>query len=137
MSQIIGTGMIAKKMNIPFDVIIFASGVSNSQCISNTEFKREIELFKSIEKNKKIIYFSTVTIYQKQRTPYISHKILMEALVKNLCENYLILRLPNLIGSSQSNNQLIPSLVKQITNGEVTIQKNAKRCILDVEESAA
>ena len=131
-AKIIGTGMIANAMDIPFDVIIFASGVSNSQCVSDALFKREIDLFKKIKKDKKIVYFSTITVHQKHKTPYIKHKILMEKLVEQY--DHIILRLPNLIGQLQSNVQLVPSLINQIIKGEVNIQENASRCILDVED---
>jgi nucleoside-diphosphate-sugar epimerase len=135
MRKIIGNGMIAKEMDVPFDVIVFASGVSNSQSTSWSEFEKEINLlFKNTQKDQKLIYFSTVTVHQKQKTPYIAHKEIMEALIRDICPEYLILRLPNLIGPNQNTSQLIPALVKQILNGEVTVQRGAKRCILDVAD---
>lgn len=126
--------MIAKEMNIPFDVIVFASGVSNSQCTSWYEFERECNLFRDVPKDKKLIYFSTVTVHQIEKTNYIYHKIKMETAIRDLCPQHLIMRLPNLIGPNQASSQLIPALTNQIINGEVTVQRGAKRCILDVAD---
>ena len=137
MCKIIGNGMLAKEMHhICADVTIFASGVSNSQFTYNnnwSEFEREYNLFRDTEKDKKLIYFSTVTVHQKQSTHYICHKKLMESLIRNICP-HLILRLPNLIGPNQNASQLMPALVEQILDGEVTVQRGAKRCILDVAD---
>jgi len=129
--MIIGNGMIAKALQgLSFDsVLIFASGVSDSGCCSEIEFKKERDLFR-IQDHLMSVYFSTITVLQEQKTPYILHKIAMEEMVR--LGPHLILRFPNLIGPEQCNKQLIPSLIRQIQTGKVNIQKNATRCILDV-----
>ena len=66
--MIVGRGLIAKAFtnNCLDDVIIFASGVSNSKALDETLFKKEIDLLNSViaENNdsKKLVYFSSYSI---------------------------------------------------------------------------
>ncbi len=89
--MVIGNGMLAKEFtNYTQDsnILIFASGVSNSNETSFEAFQREEKLLlESIEKEKgkKLIYFSTCSMYDKyfKNNAYTEHKLNMEKKFKN------------------------------------------------------
>jgi len=85
---IIGNGLIASAFNSNLrnneDVIIFASGVSNSREVRSDEFFRERKLLvDTLALGKYIAYFSTCSVDDPEllNTPYVAHKKEMEALV--------------------------------------------------------
>jgi nucleoside-diphosphate-sugar epimerase len=121
-------------VQIPDDVVIFASGESDSQCTDSTRFQREKDLLNTIHDARLVVYFSTISVLQEKHTPYTEHKLAMESMVRR--SRHLILRLPNLVGSGQSPFQLIPALVTQVRSGTVTLHRGAARDILDVDDMA-
>ena len=129
--MIVGNGMIARAMRDVSDVLIFASGVSNSASVSEPETEREKQLLKSVRDDRKLVYFSTVTVAQTNKTPYIMHKLQMELLVRE--GPHLILRVANIVGHGQSPAQLIPSLTNQVIAGKVKVQDSV-RDIMDVDD---
>ena len=107
--MIIGNGLIAKsfkKYKKYFkDVIIFASGTANSKSADLLQFQRENKIINEFikEKKKTFVYFSSLDIYRKKKTPYIRHKIDVEKkLLKK--KNVLVVRLPQLIGKSNNKS---------------------------------
>jgi nucleoside-diphosphate-sugar epimerase len=142
--MVIGNGLIAKAFDSYSEkdnVIIFASGVSNSSISrESNEFAREEKLLrKHLEyKDKKFIYFSTCSISDNSIiTPYINHKMMMEDLIKNNHDNYLIFRLPIVIGISNNTKTFFNSLKSKIINKEViTVYENITRYIIDVDDLA-
>ena len=135
--MIIGNGMIANVFIEKFEdenVIIFASGVSNSKETRSDEFKRELQLVHdTILKypNKLFVYFSTCSIHNNISL-YIQHKIEVEKFIIDNSYNYLILRLPIVLGLNQNKNQLISFLFeKNINNEKIEIYKNANRYLID------
>ncbi len=104
--MIIGHGMIAEAFglyDIGEDIVIFASGVSNSLETDFALYKREAELLKKVRNaypEKLLVYFSTCSISDPDRaaTPYVFHKIETEAKLMAWGMPYLILRLPAVIG---------------------------------------
>jgi len=139
--MIVGNGFLAKtfKENYEKDtnIIIFASGVSNSNETDQKIFDREkIFLIKCLRKNKKLIYFSTCSVYENSlnHSAYIKHKIFMEDIVKRSAD-YLIFRLPQIVGNSPNPNTLTNFLYERISRREpFNIYKNCKRNIIDVED---
>tara|TARA_R110000824_G_scaffold28537_2_gene95768 strand:- start:7754 stop:8437 length:684 start_codon:yes stop_codon:yes gene_type:complete len=137
--MIIGDGLIATAFLEKYDkdknIIIFASGVSNSQEINPSHFLREKKLLNKIileNPNIKFIYFSTILIGYKNN-PYYTHKKEMEDLIKKTSTNYIIFRIPQLIGKTGNNNNLINSLVNTIKNNqEFNVYGDVKRAIIDV-----
>jgi nucleoside-diphosphate-sugar epimerase len=93
--MIIGKGDIASVLTDRDDLLFFTSGVSNSQCIDPAEFKREVELLRDVEVYDHIVYFSSLSIYDKD-SPYTEHKIMMEELVRFRCKTWTIIRLGNI-----------------------------------------
>ena len=139
--MIIGDGLIATAFLEKYDkdknIIIFASGVSNSQEINPSHFLREKKLLNKIileNPNIKFIYFSTILIGYKNN-PYYTHKKEMEDLIKKTSTNYIIFRIPQLIGKTGNNNNLINSLVNTIKNNqEFNVYGDVKRAIIDVSD---
>lgn len=136
--MVVGNGAIAKIFEDFNDdnYVIFASGVSNSEEKKNQEFLREENLIKTIIKqnpNKTIIYFSTVSIYTKN-TKYTKHKLRIEKIIKEF-NNYIILRIPQLLSPKGNKNNIINFFYNKIENQqEIFIEKNSERSILDVED---
>lgn len=132
--------MIAKKFNnIEFNkkVLVFASGISNSQETRNSEFSRELDLLKNtIFANPEsiVVYFSTCSVYQENKSPYILHKLNMEKYVQENISNYYIFRLPQIVGSVK-NSTIVSFFTNQIINNEkAKIQKCAFRNLLDIDD---
>jgi nucleoside-diphosphate-sugar epimerase len=144
--NIIGNGFIAynfkkiKKEIKNSNYIIYTSGISNSQIQSKKELKREIKKFILFTKKyylKKIIYISTTSIGDKSRNKslYVKNKIKIEKIIKKKFKNYIILRLPEIIGISKNKFTLINFFynnIKQVNHFKVF--KNVKRNILDIED---
>ncbi len=141
--MVIGSGMIAKAFSHYINndnVIIFASGVSNSKEESVLCFEREEKMLLDINsKNpeKKFIYFSTISIEDKSlsNSKYINHKINIENIISKNFNNYIIFRLPNIIGNAENKNTFFNFFLNKIKNNEeIEIQKNASRYIIDIED---
>jgi len=140
--MVVGSGMIAKafgKYKNYIDIILFASGVSNSKETDKNQFGKELKLLQLYEKefDKKLVYFSTCSIFDKTlvNSEYVKHKIKTEEYIKNNFKNYLIFRLPNIIGETDNQNTSFNYFVNKITKkGIIQIQKSAVRYIMDVDD---
>ncbi len=142
--MIIGNGMLANSLK-PFDeenIVVFASGVSNSLETKDSEFDREIQLlYSTVEKfpNKKLIYFSTCSIYDlsKVESPYVMHKLKVEEIISKICPRYTIFRVGNAVGSGGNPNTLINFLENSIRNGQViSLHNKARRVLVGVNDIA-
>src|SRR5690349_6695322 len=106
--MVIGNGMIAKRFNSykdNKDVLIFASGVSNSKNRNQAQYDRESDLLeKTIEANpsKVLVYFSTCSIKDpgEANSPYVEHKKQLEDLIQKKLERYYIFRVSNIAGTA-------------------------------------
>lgn len=142
--MVIGNGLLAtafEKFQSDDDVIIFASGVSNSTEQNQSAFDRERLLLQTcLGKDERLVYFSTVSVHDGSlaKTPYIIFKNQIEELIRKESENFLILRLPILIGKTKNQNTLINFLFRKILNAEhFELHKNACRYLMNVSEVAA
>ncbi|MBL1221997.1 NAD-dependent epimerase/dehydratase family protein [Chryseobacterium sp. L7] len=142
--MIIGNGVLANAVR-DFDredLIFFASGVSNSLETRTSEFEREIDLLHSIiEKfpEKKLIYFSTCSIYDSSKTksPYVLHKLNIEKMISENCDQYAIFRVGNAVGKGGNMNTLINFLNNAIETGKkIQIHSNARRVFIGVNDIA-
>ena len=138
--MIIGNGMIANVFKENFlneDVLIFASGVSNSREIRNSEFIKEMDLVQNSILNfpdKFFIYFSSCIVHNSD-SKYSKHKINVEDFIIKNAKKYLILRLPIVLGKNQSKNQLIGYLYDKLYKKEVVeVYKQANRYIIDSQD---
>jgi nucleoside-diphosphate-sugar epimerase len=142
--MIIGNGLIARAFKSYFDkdsdFIVFASGVSNSSETNLNEFNRERSLLlNAIAENKFLLYFSTCSVYdiELQNSLYVQHKKDMEALVYG-SRQFMIFRLPQVIGKTENQNTLTNYIFSHIVNGlKFNVWKKAQRNIIDVEDVAS
>lgn len=144
--MIIGKGLVAKSFQNMFsdskDILLFASGVSNSGLRNPSEFVRERELLmESINLKKFLIYFSTCSIYDPQlrTSPYVQHKIRQENIITNSCteSGFAIFRLPQLVGVTSNPHTLTNFLYKSIdSESAFDVWKYAKRNLIDTENMA-
>jgi nucleoside-diphosphate-sugar epimerase len=144
--MIIGRGLIARAFEGKYlqtsDVVIFASGVSNSQCSDEKDFERERMMIKdslSKYKDAKFIYFSTTSIFDEdlQSSPYVEHKCNIEKflLTHPTSSRILILRLPIVAGITPNKHTLLNFLVDKISLGlEFKVFANAFRNIIDIDD---
>ena len=65
---------------------------------------------------------------------YGKNKVFFESIIINSGVEYLIIRLPNVVGPKQNKNQLFSALVLQAINGEANIFQNAARDLIDIED---
>jgi len=140
--MVIGNGLIAKSFLVSDlyfdDCVIFASGVSNSTELQELQYDREKKLLLKLiyeHPEKKLVYFSTCSIYSEKKSAYLTHKLGMEELIRSCCQDFLILRLPNIVGYSKNPFQLTNFLFKKILDGEeVPVFKGTSRNLIDVED---
>jgi len=141
--MIIGSGLIAQSFSSykdDVDVILFASGVSNSSTNDTKEFVREKKLLlDTIEcyPNRKFVYFSSCDIVcsDLNERPYYKHKQAMEKIVNENTSTYHIFRLPQVVGRGGNKNTLINFLINHIIESkEFDLFAGTFRNIIDVDD---
>ncbi len=141
--MVIGNGMIANRFDNyrqEKDVIIFASGVSNSRETKKENFHRELALLENTIKENpgtRLVYFSTCSVADegREQSPYILHKKNIEQFVIAEVNNYHIFRVPNVAGLSNNPYTLMNFLIFNILEEKpVTIWKNANRNIIGIDD---
>ncbi|WP_279167524.1 hypothetical protein [Pseudoalteromonas distincta] len=141
--MIVGNGQIAKafkKREGLSQVVIFASGVANSNCVDENEFEREKALLLkhlTALNGKKIVYFSSCALSAKDYslTPYYSHKKNMESLIKAHTDDYYIFRVPQLFGEMKKHPTLVNYLYYAIKEGkEFTLYDGAYRYLIELSD---
>lgn len=93
--MIIGNGDIASVLTDRDDLVFFASGVSDSQETDEAEYRREIALLSRQDRNKRLVYFSSLSVFYSE-SRYADHKRAMEATIKKYSKYYCIIRLGNI-----------------------------------------
>ena len=143
--MIVGKGMLATAFAPRFgatrDVIIFASGVSNSSETRAAEFARERALLAEALASHaaRFVYFGScgASTPNEELTPYIRHKRRMESLVLST-PGGLVLRMPQVVGRTRNPHTLTNFLRDRIVSGEhFTVWKNAERNLVDVDDVLA
>ena len=141
--MVIGKGMLAKAFCFyeqDENIILFASGVSNSKETKEEEFLKELNLLKKCLvdfPNKKIIYFSTCSIYDNylSDTKYVIHKKNIEKFIIDNFNLYYIFRLPIVVGETKNENTLFNFFKNSLKKNEpIKIQKDAYRYLIDVND---
>lgn len=140
--MVIGNGMLAQKFakyKSDLDIIIFASGVSNSLEKNSLEYLREAELLENIvtqNKDAVLVYFSSCSMYDPsaKETKYVLHKIALENFIQKNVKKYLIFRISQIVGNT-TNNTLINYLIKSIkAKNRIAIWKNSMRNLIDIDD---
>lgn len=142
--MILGNGLLARAFTPDFgerdDVLIIASGVSNSRETCGEAFQRERSLLESgLSGNKVAVYFSTCSIDDPTLldSPYIRHKLAMEALVAARSLRWAVFRLPQIVGRTPNPHTLTNYLNHRITTGEhFQVWTSATRNLIDVDQVA-
>jgi nucleoside-diphosphate-sugar epimerase len=134
------------------EATIFARGVADSTSVDRAAYARELTTLEdaldaAATAGHPLVYFSSAPVYGRFNghamlesdepapvTPYGRHKLACEELVRSSPGSTLVLRLPNVVGPGGNPNQLIPSLVRQVLAGRVTILAAAARDLLDVDD---
>lgn len=144
--MIIGSGLIARAFEMDYlntnEVVIFASGVSNSQCSDTKEYERENMMIKDAltqYEHAKFVYFSTTSIFDEdlQESPYVKHKCNIEnfLLTHPTSSRVLILRLPIVAGVTSNKHTLLNFLFDKISSGkEFKVFAKAFRNIIGIED---
>jgi nucleoside-diphosphate-sugar epimerase len=141
--MIIGSGLLANALAEfgPEDnIVIFASGVSNSTETDPAAFEREIGLLKDCieqHRRKKLIYFSTcsVTDPSLKSSPYIEHKLRIEEMIGSSVEDFVIFRVSNIVGGTSNPHTVMNYLVRSIANGrEFCLWERAERNFIDIDD---
>jgi nucleoside-diphosphate-sugar epimerase len=130
--MIIGKGLLAQSLTETKhnSVTLFCSGVSDSLEKNPAAFERERILLMQQNKDKTLYYFSTISIFNPahKNSLYVKHKIAMEELIRTDFKNFLIIRLPNVIGFGGNKSNLFPFLYDAIQfENEIKIHTSAYR----------
>lgn len=140
--MIVGKGLLARAFEPHFgripDIVVFASGVSNSLETNPDEFAREATLLRQQLDSaaQRFIYFSScgVVAAEPELTPYMRHKRSMESLVLS-APHGLVLRLPQVVGRTDNHHTLTNFLRDHITSGEhFTVWARAERNLIDIDD---
>jgi nucleoside-diphosphate-sugar epimerase len=137
--MVIGTGLLGSAFSdySNKNVVIFASGVSNSHETNKQSFIRELKLLDNIISNlnnKKLIYFSTV-MSGVLDSHYCNHKLYVENYIKDHVENYIIFKLPQVIGPGGNSNNIFNRLKHRAKHDkEIIIYENIKRSLIDIDD---
>ena len=122
------------------DVVVYASGVSNSQCRDEREFERERMLLESTLQSTRdrgcFVYFSTCSVDDPESadTPYVRHKLQMEHLTRTHPQ-HLVLRLPQVVGRTPNPHTLVNYLYARIARGErFSVWRRARRNVIDCDD---
>jgi nucleoside-diphosphate-sugar epimerase len=130
--MIVGDGDLASIIPDRIDRLYFASGVSNSQEVRESQYKKEVDLLLSQDKDRKLVYFSTLAIFYAN-TRYTQHKLFMEKIIKKYFNNYCIFRIGNITWGDNPNT-IINFFRNKIKNNEPIEIKDDYRYILSKKE---
>jgi nucleoside-diphosphate-sugar epimerase len=139
--MVVGNGLIAQvfsEFSNDKDLIVFASGVSNSRELNPHAFEKELALLKNYANSSAIlVYFSTCSIYdpELQASLYVQHKLSIEAFISASFSRYWIFRLPNVVSRSANPHTMCNFFYNSILNKKAfVLQENAYRYFVDIED---
>lgn len=143
--MIVGKGMMAHAFSYyeaSQEVLIFASGVSNSQERREEAFQREEDLLRTYldiarYRDMIFVYFSTCSILDLllDKSKYIMHKIKMENIIKRQAKKYLIFRLPQVVGDTD-NKTLVRYFYDMIQSGQqFEVWANGYKNLIDCDDA--
>jgi hypothetical protein len=140
--MVFGHGLLAtafQEFESNADVVIFASGVSDSNERRATQFAREADLLRRARRefaDRLLVYFGTCSVHDSERrdTPYVRHKLAMEAIAMQPGMRALVLRLPLAIGADHRHPTLANFLYQQIVHQQpFDVWTKATRYPVDVD----
>ncbi|AQG79661.1 NAD-dependent epimerase/dehydratase family protein [Spirosoma montaniterrae] len=141
--MVIGSGMIAQRFSdyhANDNVVIFASGVSNSKETRSEPYARERQLVETTlaqAGERLFVYFSTGSINDptEQGSAYVAHKLAMEELISSRAIHYLIVRASNVVGGPGNPHTILNYFWERIQQDEpFTIWQYATRNLIDLDD---
>lgn len=141
--MVVGKGMIARRFSSlaeRTDVVIFASGVSNSKETRPEPFARERQLVHETLHQitgSLFVYFSTASVDDptEQGSPYVTHKLELEQLIADRATNYLLVRASNVVGGPGNPHTVLNFFVDRVRRNEpFTIWQHASRNLIDLDD---
>ncbi len=141
--MLVGDGMIARRFrdySDRNDVVLFASGVSNSKETRPEPYERERHLVVDTLRQAPgslFVYFSTASIADptEQGSAYVMHKMALEELIKKQASAYLIIRASNVVGGPGNPHTILNFFVDRIRRQEsFTIWQHAVRNVIDIDD---
>jgi nucleoside-diphosphate-sugar epimerase len=122
------------------DVVIFASGVSDSKTNDSHAFEREEQLLRQTlaqYPEALMVYFSTCSIYDPFLVDksYVKHKLNMEHLLQQSGHPYLICRVSNVAGPGGNPKTIFHYLAGAVLEERsFPLWKHAYRNLIDVDD---
>lgn len=142
--MVIGNGLVAKAFNTyknDNNIVIFASGVSNSSTATAADFERETNLLEETlmqYPHQLLVYFSTCSVYDPllAESNYVRHKKAMELHLLDKHPQTLIFRVSNLAGHTTNPHTILNYLSNHIKKETPFILwKNSERNIIDIDDA--
>lgn len=142
-ATVIGNGMIAQRFSTCVcqnDIVLFASGVSNSKENHPAPYIRERVLLESTLtklSGQLFVYFSTASVNDpmEQNTPYVRHKLAIEQLISSQVPNYLIIRASNVVGGLGNRHTILNYFWEHIQQGKrFDVWQYATRNLIDLDD---
>jgi nucleoside-diphosphate-sugar epimerase len=155
--DIVGTGFLARSLR-PLagrhpGTVALAAGESRTSGASDVDYAREAALLRDVAKQcaatgQRLLFFSTAATGMyglaegsgreetpvNPATPYGAHKLALEEQLRDSGVDHLILRLAHLVGPHGRHHQLIPTLVRQVRQGVVSLHRGAARDLIGVSD---
>ena len=141
---IFGNGFIAKnlkKLNLSNKFFIYAAGVSNSNIKQNKFYLREIKQFniikKKINSEKIFVYISSLSVENKslKHDKYVKNKLIIESIIKKEVKNYIIIRLPQVVGKNRNKYTITNFIYNTVKEGKkFYLWENSKRNLIDIDD---
>lgn len=141
--MVIGNGMIAGRFHDyehKNKFLVFASGVSDSSCHDQNEYRREQELLLHTLQQyptATLVYCSTCSIYDPslKLSPYVLHKVQMETLIREKTAASKIFRMSNPIGVTLNRHTMLNYFIDRIKNGDsFEVWAYASRNLIDLDD---
>jgi len=142
MNNVIGSGVIANRFadySLQSKYLLFAgrvndSGIMDESVIQNEELNVKAAL--SVLSDRTFLYFSSCDVLDMIQTPYGQQKVRIETLIQNSTKNYIIFRVPQVLGLSVSKSNLnMPFLVDAIFNRKpFDLERNACQNLIDIDD---
>ena len=143
MSMVIGKGVIASRFidySLQSKYLIFAGSVNDSAIPDEkTILDEENAVTDALTNNLNhiFVYFSSCSILDKSvnDTPYVQHKVRMEKVIQESAEEFIIIRLPQVMGLNDVKSSLISYLVDVISNHKsFELWPNAYKNLIDIDD---
>jgi nucleoside-diphosphate-sugar epimerase len=154
--EIVGSGFLAgwlgKITTAHPGTVVLAAGVSGTSGSPEAAFAREVAMVRNVTEScrrtgRKVVFLSTASasVYgtdppgresepAEPRNPYGAHKLGLEDWLRDSGAEYLVLRLGHVVGPGQPAHQLVPTLVRFLRAGTITLHHAATRDLIGVQD---